>query len=199
MITTTLEKIKYTALKLFLEKGYEATNIREICKEVNIKPSSLYFYYPAKHELFISLYDEIWDENIHVLKEICMMDEDIFPNMKLYYIYKKVIEYYAKTIIKQKFLLRYHLFPPQEALVFIRERFRYWTERENDILLNVISQCLEQNILQDTISPYDYLYEFKHFISSQEINMLIDNIKIGDGEMDKLWIRFWNGTMLSLI
>ena len=198
-MNTTLEKIKYTALKLFLEKGYEATNIREICKEVNIKPSSLYFYYTAKHELFLSLYNEIWEENIQLLNEICVMDEDIFPNMKLYYIYKKLIEYYAKTIIKQKFLLRYHLFPPQEVFVYIQERFKYWTEKENEILLKVINQCLGQKILHDKISPYDYLYEFKRFISSQEINMLIDNIKVSDNEMDKLWIRFWNGTMLNLL
>lgn len=198
-MNTTLEKIKYTALKLFLEKGYEATNIREICKEVNIKPSSLYFYYAAKHELFLNLYDEIWSENIALLNEIYLMDEEVFPNMKLYFLYKKMMEYYARTIVKQKFLLRYHLFPPQEVLIHIREKFKYWTDRENEILLSILNQCLGQKILYDQVSPYDYLYEFKNFINSQEINMLIDNIKMSDSEMDKLWIRFWNCTMLNLI
>jgi AcrR family transcriptional regulator len=53
LLSSTKDKISYVAFKLFLEKGYEATNMREISNEVGIKASSLYFYYESKQELFL--------------------------------------------------------------------------------------------------------------------------------------------------
>lgn len=89
LINNTNEKIRYVAFKLFLEKGYEATNIRDICEEVNIKASSLYFYYKSKQELFFSIYDDICGEKLKYIQGIEELQHNIYPNMKFYYLYKK--------------------------------------------------------------------------------------------------------------
>lgn len=51
----TKEIIEQTALSLFSRKGYKSVSIRDICKEVGIKESSLYYYYESKKSIMDSL------------------------------------------------------------------------------------------------------------------------------------------------
>jgi AcrR family transcriptional regulator len=189
---STDDKIRYIAFRLFLEKGYEATNIRNICKEVGIKPSSLYFYYRSKQELFFSLYDEIWDEKIQYLENIQALKQNLSPDTKLYILFKKTIEYCSRNIIKQKFLLRYHLFPSEELMNMIRDKFRFWTNTENNIALNIMEECLDKKILDSHRSADDYLREYVKFVNAHMIEMIISNIKMSDTEIHNLWLKFWN-------
>ena len=46
------------ARKIFLEKGYEHTSMRNIANEINYSPGSLYFYYKDKSEIFHELHEE---------------------------------------------------------------------------------------------------------------------------------------------
>lgn len=63
----TKEKIKQTALRLFAKKGYQAVSIRDICKEVGIKESTIYYYYENKQAIMDSLLIQI-DELIEQMK-----------------------------------------------------------------------------------------------------------------------------------
>ncbi len=193
MINNTNEKIRYIAFRLFLEKGYEATNLREICKEVDIKVASLYYYYQSKKELFFSIYDDICIENKNRRQEIVELNQNASPNLKLYYLYKGMMNYFAQDIVKQKFLLRYHLFPPEEVSILIRDKYKLWTNDENKIILDIINQCLENNILNNNKQPVDYMLEYKKNEFSQVTEMIISNTKMSDTELDKSWLKFWNG------
>jgi len=46
------------ARKVFLEKGYESASIRNIAEEINYSPSSIYFYFKEKGEIFQELHEE---------------------------------------------------------------------------------------------------------------------------------------------
>lgn len=46
------------ARKIFLEKGYEQTSMRNIANEINYSPGSLYFYFKDKSEIFHELHKE---------------------------------------------------------------------------------------------------------------------------------------------
>jgi AcrR family transcriptional regulator len=195
-VNNTNEKIRCVAFKLFLERGYEATNIRDICKEVGIEAASLYHHYNSKQELFFSIYDDICCENVKYLKEIVEINQPISPNMKLYYLYKRFMDHYCNDLGKQKFLLRYLFFPPTEVSILIQEKYTIWADEKDKIILDIINQCLDKKILHNSRFPNDYLQEYKRFENSQVIEMIISNIKMIDTEIDKLWIRFWNYTML---
>lgn len=52
---TTKERILETSLSLFADSGYEAVSIRDICKEVGIKESSIYYHFKNKREILDSL------------------------------------------------------------------------------------------------------------------------------------------------
>ena len=52
---TTKEKIMDVALHMFSERGYEAVSIRDICGEVGIKESTLYYHFKNKKDILDSL------------------------------------------------------------------------------------------------------------------------------------------------
>src|SRR5260370_38868255 len=47
----TGERIRYAALRLFAQQGFQATGIREIASEVGLTVSALYYYVGTKEEL----------------------------------------------------------------------------------------------------------------------------------------------------
>jgi AcrR family transcriptional regulator len=51
----TEERIRNTALRLFAEKGFQATGIREIAAEVGLTISALYYYVGTKEELLLDI------------------------------------------------------------------------------------------------------------------------------------------------
>jgi len=197
LISSTNDKIKYVAFRLFLERGYEATNIRDICKEVGIKASSLYFYYKSKQELFFSIYDEIWSDKIKFIESIKELKQNISPDIKLYTMFKSTIEYSSKDIAKQKFLLRYHLFPPEELVIMLRDKFKFWTDRENIIVADLVKDCIDKKLLSSDRNLKDYLKDYIKFVNFQIIEMIISNIKISNTEIYSLWLKFWNCNLLN--
>ncbi|MGI5998077.1 MAG: TetR/AcrR family transcriptional regulator [Lutispora sp.] len=199
MSNKTNDMIRYVAFRLFVEVGYEATNIRDICEEVDIKPSSLYFYYKSKEDLFFSIYDEVWEDKINVLNNVVELKHNISPNMKLYFLYKRLMEYYSENIIKMKFLLRYHLFPPEDVAATIRDKYREWSNKEDRVIEEIIIQCIERNILPYDRDLKDYVHEYKTFERGQLIEMIVSNIRKEDREIDNSWLRFWNCSMSNSV
>lgn len=55
MAEQTKQKILSVSLKLFADRGYHAVSIRDICREVPIKESTLYYYFQNKREIFLVL------------------------------------------------------------------------------------------------------------------------------------------------
>lgn len=186
MENATRDKIFYTSFKLFLENGYEATNIRDICKEVGIKASTLYFYYKSKQDLFFYIYDEICVDYIKYIQGIEVSKHDISVKEKLYILLKQKIEYYVSDISKRKFILRYHLFPPEEISNVIREKYKFYTNEENRIILGIIGNSQNKNeFINEDID--NYLLQSKKLESHLVYEMITSNIKINHEVVGKLW------------
>ena len=54
----TKRKIFETAMKLFAEKGYEATSVEEITATVGVAKGTLYYHFSSKEEIYNFLIDE---------------------------------------------------------------------------------------------------------------------------------------------
>ena len=54
----TKRKIFDTSLKLFSEKGFDATSIEEITAIVGVAKGTLYYHFKSKEEIFEFLVDE---------------------------------------------------------------------------------------------------------------------------------------------
>lgn len=49
---STRQKLFYSAIWLFSQKGYASVGIRELCRSVNVKESAFYNHYDGKEDLF---------------------------------------------------------------------------------------------------------------------------------------------------
>ncbi|MBV7271778.1 TetR/AcrR family transcriptional regulator [Clostridium sp. PL3] len=186
MENATRDKIFYTSFRLFLENGYEATNIRDICREVGVKASTVYFYYKSKQDLFFYIYDNIRNDYINYIRSIEALNQDISIKDKLCILLKKKIEYYASDISKRKFVLRCHLFPPEEISNVIREKYRLYTSKENKIILDIIGNPqYDDKFINENID--NYLLKLKHLENNLVYEMATSTIKISDGVVEKIW------------
>ncbi len=82
----TREIILDVALNLFSKKGYSGVSIRDICKEVGIKESSVYNHFKNKQDIF---------------KMLCQYFIHVTNEMALSY-YKQISE--SKTVTEEEFL-----------------------------------------------------------------------------------------------
>jgi TetR/AcrR family transcriptional regulator, transcriptional repressor for nem operon len=57
MASPTKQKIVDAAMRLFAEKGYQATSIAEIARAAEANPGSIYFFFPTKQEILLAVLD----------------------------------------------------------------------------------------------------------------------------------------------
>ena len=79
---STKEKIMDVAIHMFSERGYEAVSIRDICGEVGIKESTLYYHFKNKKDILDSLVIKFKDHINGLLSHINEMDEDPLNRLK---------------------------------------------------------------------------------------------------------------------
>lgn len=186
MENSTRDRIFYTSFRLFLENGYEATNIRDICNEVGVKASTVYFYYKSKQDLFFYIYDGIYKDYMNYMRSIEALNQDISVKEKLYILLNKKIEYYVSDISKRKFILRCHLFPPEEISSTIREKYKFYTSEENKIILDIIGNPQNNDtFINNNID--NYLIKCKKLENHLVYEMVTSNIKINEETIVKLW------------
>ncbi len=53
------DKIKEAAIKVFLEKGFDGTTIRDIAKEAGLNSALMNYYFRSKEKLFSSVFEEM--------------------------------------------------------------------------------------------------------------------------------------------
>src|SRR3954454_18761750 len=54
----TRERIQTVAIRLFTERGYEATSLREIAEELGVTKAALYYHFKTKEDIVASLIDD---------------------------------------------------------------------------------------------------------------------------------------------
>ena len=70
---STKDKLFYSALRLFSQKGFSNVGIRELCRSVHIKESSFYNHYPSKESLFDAILHFFDSAN----RQVVMTDNEI--------------------------------------------------------------------------------------------------------------------------
>jgi len=75
------KRILNSARKIFLEKGYEQTSMRNIANDINYSPGLIYFYFKDKSEIFHELHKEGFQLLLQQLKVLEKVG-DPFERMK---------------------------------------------------------------------------------------------------------------------
>ncbi|MBA9001936.1 MULTISPECIES: TetR/AcrR family transcriptional regulator [Thermomonospora] len=73
--------IVQTALRLFRERGYEATTMRAIAKEAGVSVGNAYYYFGSKEELIQAYYDELQEEHQAACRAVLERERDFAPRL----------------------------------------------------------------------------------------------------------------------
>ena len=91
------------ALKIFAEKGYHRTSVKEIATQSRISKGGLYFYFPSKDDLFISLIREFGDTLVKKISEEA--EKATEPRKQLEHIFDRIISLFVRYTALARFLL----------------------------------------------------------------------------------------------
>ncbi|MFA9463794.1 MAG: TetR/AcrR family transcriptional regulator [Velocimicrobium sp.] len=188
---STEQKIREVAFRDFLEKGYEATNLRDISKEVGIKASSIYFYYKSKKDLFVKIYDSICYEQMEKIKKIVELKEGLPAKEVLYLVFLNRLQTCINYSAPFKFLLRYRLFPADELQNETRDRYKNWQDEEFNVLQPIIVSCIASNDINQRINEKVFFQKYKRLENEHINEMLIAGIVIAEDEIESNWKNFW--------
>lgn len=93
-VATTKERIKETALRLFLKKGY-AVGINEIIRESGTSKGAFYHHFSSKNELFTDTVDEFFFVDYGGIDEV-MEDAALSPRSKVSALVKVAFDPFRK-------------------------------------------------------------------------------------------------------
>ena len=70
-----------TALRLFRERGYEATTMRAIATEAGVSVGNAYYYFGSKEELIQAYYDELQEEHNKACRAVLDREREFTPRL----------------------------------------------------------------------------------------------------------------------
>lgn len=109
----TKDKILDVSLLMFSASGYDAVSIRDICREVGIKESSLYYHFKNKQDILDSLMCK-FEEYIHSLL-LVLQSESVsgrqglsFDWMDVYFFDRYLFDPFCNKIMRLMLIEQFH-------------------------------------------------------------------------------------------
>jgi AcrR family transcriptional regulator len=97
-----LEFILRTSARIFAEKGYHSTSMRDISRETNVSLAGLYYYCRSKEELLFLIQDNCFG---HVLERLVeRLQETTDPTEKLRLVIENHLSFFAANMAEMKVL-----------------------------------------------------------------------------------------------
>lgn len=127
---STANLIMDMAFRLFVEKGYEAANLRNIGNEVGINASTIYFYYKSKKKLFLDVYLHTLEVHINELQKRADQISSNIEVDELKALFISEIDMIHLDSASYLFLLRYRMFPVSDIVNETRELCKLYDEKE---------------------------------------------------------------------
>ncbi|UBM57575.1 TetR/AcrR family transcriptional regulator [Marinilongibacter aquaticus] len=105
------ELILAAALRLFVEKGFEKTSIRNIADQIEYSPATIYLYFKDKNALFLGLQVKAFRQ---FAKYLSRLDSQLAPKERLYAMGRNYILFALEN--PELYELMFSLAAPMEAL-----------------------------------------------------------------------------------
>jgi TetR/AcrR family transcriptional regulator len=195
---STEEKIKKTALPLFLERGFERTSIREIASKAKINIALLNYYFRSKENLFDSIFSGLLGKHTPVLQEILNTElpleekievyvdqyiDMLLENPKLTYFVLSVLNRNPNKIIKMKMFRS--LYQTENFSIQFADEKNKGNIRDVDITqfyLNMLSLITFPFTVKTAVMEKDQMSEagFRDFMIARKkiiTEMLIQSLK----------------------
>lgn len=75
-------RIMVAALRLFADKGYAATSVREIVRDAEVTNPMLYYYFQSKKGVFLELLNFVFDSLVSSVRQILAAHDDLQDQLR---------------------------------------------------------------------------------------------------------------------
>ena len=139
-----IQKIIDTAAEIFHKKGYRATTLDDVSKELGITKAAIYHYVSSKEQILSRIYIEALENIFKNTYEIA--GKDLPPDARL----KLIIRNHVKSIIIDSismfsvFFTEENQLPTQEVAKIKKEKNKY-----NKIVEDIIKEGISQGIFKN--------------------------------------------------
>ena len=174
----TKRKIFETSMKLFAEKGYDATSIEEITATVGVAKGTLYYHFSSKEEIFNFLVDEgmkllknsISIKTANINNSIDKLRAIVLIQIKILFKYENFITIILSQIWgndERSNLCKKYVF---EYIQMIEEIVKVGIKREE--IVNRDSDIISSGIFGFTCSSY--IYKMRH--DKEDVKKIFEEI-----------------------
>jgi len=175
-LSGTKKKIYDASVKLFAEKGYKATSVREIARVVGIQQSAIYNHFKNKEAILDEIIDNL--SNSHLInlfedkepKDIYKKGKALLKQVSNMF---KLISYDPKTDLLFRFMMQ-ELFNNERLRVFYNEEFY----QKNVKKLSIVFFMMMQDEMIESMDPLVLANEFfspLFFYQLQIVRLKADN------------------------
>jgi AcrR family transcriptional regulator len=190
------KKILKAALRIFLEKGYDAASINDVVQESKFTKGGLYHHFSNKEHLFIETINFLFNEFERWENEIYSSEISLKEILQIYFASMGEMINFIKEVAETDKLQEsnfynlmfdaFHRFPE------IKKKHKQYHKENEEAFIRVLIDAQEKKIIQDDIDPRTFAFMVNALGEGTMIYHLI-NEKIDLKEMgEKLFQNVWN-------
>lgn len=190
--TDTRGQIKQIALSMFIEKGYEASTIRDMMKTLGITAASFYYHFRNKDELYLSLLDECSENYIKALKSSMEKTKGEETKSRLCDLFKAKLDYFFQHREAFMFVVRNHLFPVKR----LEEKTKTILNRWGDVYIRELSLILMEGYKKGKIRNIgidELLLSFYRFAVGYIFQVIDFEKGCREEDIIEAFEIYWNG------
>jgi len=141
---STKDKLIIAARKLFYEKGYHATSLKDLAKEIGTATSIIYYYFKNKEELLLRIYEGTLDETIDDLSKIAESDMTTTEKMT------EIIKYHGRFAMENQTWSKI-FFEEESALPYdFQKSILKKKQQYNKIIEDIYSKGIKEGVFKPT-------------------------------------------------
>lgn len=168
------KQILESALKVFIEKGYNGSTTLDIAKKADISEVTLFRYFDSKKQMFMEAIEPIL---ITSLKESLVESQGLEPMEKLEYILKNRIKFITQHNKAIKLILMESQVNPEVAdFDFIKQITSMLKDSIRDTDIDLEDEDFSIRLMMGSILSFLYLPKIKNSEIDSYVEKLIDTI-----------------------
>ena len=166
------KQILESALKVFIEKGYNGSTTLDIAKKADISEVTLFRYFDSKKQMFMEAIEPIL---ITSLKESLVESQGLEPMEKLEYILKNRIKFISEHSEVIKLILMESQINPEVA-DFVRQITSILKDSIKDTGIGLEDEDFSIRLMMGSILSFLYLPKIKDNEIDSYVEKLVDTI-----------------------
>ncbi|MDP2644504.1 MAG: TetR/AcrR family transcriptional regulator, partial [Desulfobacterales bacterium] len=135
------EHILEVAVKLFGERGFSATSIREIANKLDISVAALYYYFNSKEDLLFTIIESIGNDLLDILRKAKEDSDDPLQQLKNMMVGQICLVPKKRNGIKVFVEEQHNLSTADQKVIYQQHRKIY------DIYVEQLKELKQRNIL----------------------------------------------------